>query len=545
MRVDVHPEGRYLVGFDTRDLPRYATDTLVVGSGIAGLSAALAAAEHGRVIVMLKDPPESTNTAWAQGGVAAVVDPDDAIADHAADTIRVGAGLCDEAVVESVIGAAPEAIERLVAQGAEFDRSDGGYALAREAGHSAARVLHAQGDATGMEVIRALVEAVQKNNQIRVLDRHFMIDLLTADDRCVGALAQSDGQLVTVFARAVILAAGGAGRLFRESSNVRGATGDGIVAAYRAGAVVRDLEFVQFHPTALYLAGSQRALVTEAVRGDGAYLIDNRGHRFLPDVHEAGELAPRDVVSRAIVDHLGRPGITDVYLDMRHWPEGHAARRFPGLVRRCRTYDIDPERDPVPVRPVAHYLIGGVAVDLDGRSSVDALYACGEAACSGMHGANRLASNSLLEGLVLGHRAGRTAGLSLGDRFDGDIAHRATRWDHLEIDVEDLRKSLVSRMWRCAGVVREAGCLSSTIAAIDRWRTFMARARLFGRAGFELENMLLLGALVSSAATKRTESRGTHYREDHPERDDALSGSFHWSGGEDAVFKPRGYAVRG
>jgi L-aspartate oxidase len=544
LRVDVHPEGRYLVGFDTRDLLRYATDTLVVGSGIAGLSAALAAAEHGRVIVMLKDAPDATNTAWAQGGVAAVVDPADTKTDHAADTIRVGAGLCNEDVVDAVIGAAPEAIERLVAVGAKFDRSNGGYALAREAGHSAARVLHAQGDATGAEVIRALVAAVQANSQIRVLDRHFVIDLLTAEGRCVGALAKCDGRPIAVHARAVILAAGGAGRLYRESSNVRGATGDGVVAAYRAGAVVRDLEFFQFHPTTLYLAGSQRSLVTEAVRGDGAYLIDNRGDRFLADVHEAGELAPRDVVSRAVVDHLGKAGITDVYLDMRHWKKGHAAARFPGLVRRCRRYGIDPETHPVPVRPAAHYLIGGVAVDLDGRSSVEGLFACGEAACSGLHGANRLASNSLLEGLVLGHRTGRAAGLALHERFDGDIVHRAARGG-LEIDVEDLRKSLVSRMWRCVGVVRDGSGLAESLAAIERWRMFLAHARLFGRAAFELENMLLLGALVASAALERTESRGTHFRADHPERVSTLEGHFSWRQGEDPTFEPREHTVHG
>jgi L-aspartate oxidase len=375
----------------------------------------------------------------------------------------------------------------------------------------------------------------------------FVLDFLTADGRCVGALARrEDGEVFTIAARSVPLAAGGAGRLFRETSNVRGATGDGIAAAFRAGAEVRDVEFVQFHPTTLYLAGTERALVTEAVRGDGAYIIDNLGQRFLADVDEAAELAPRDVVSRAILDRLAEPDVTDVFLDMRHWPAGHAAERFPGLVRLCRRYGLDPERDPVPVRPAAHYFIGGVACDADGRTSLPGLFACGEASATGLHGANRLASNSLLEGLVLGRRVGRVAAAEPGPRFTGHVSHVAKRDARSDVDVADLRESLVSRMWRSVGVRREATELADAWDLLAQWRHFSARLPLFTRAAFELENLLLLGSLVTAAARLREESRGTHNRLDFPDRDDGrFLGRFHWAAGTEGRFVPIGVVTRG
>jgi L-aspartate oxidase len=375
-----------------------------------------------------------------------------------------------------------------------------------------------------------------------------MIDLLTAQERCVGLLArrQADGELCIVLGRSVIVAAGGAGRLYRETSNVRGATGDGIAAAFRAGAALRDLEFVQFHPTTLYLAGTERVLLTEAVRGEGAWIVDNLGRRFLRDVHPAAELAPRDVVSRAIVERLGQEGVTDVFLDMTHWPAGHARKHFPGLVATCARYGLHPERDRIPVRPAAHYFIGGVAADLDGRTSLDGLWACGEAACSGLHGANRLASNSLLEGLVLGARAGRDARVG-APLFEGRIVHRTGRHRPREtVDVDDLRDSLTSRMWRSVGITREAAGLREAVAAIRTWRRFLSDVSLFGRGGFELENLLLLGELVALAALQREESRGTHSRSDYPKTDDAhFLGSFLWRPGEPARFQRLETAVLG
>jgi L-aspartate oxidase len=351
------------------------------------------------------------------------------------------------------------------------------------------------------------------------------------------------GALTAVFAKAVIVASGGAGRLYRETSNVRGATGDGIAAAFRAGAALKDLEFVQFHPTTLYLAGVDRILVTEAVRGEGARIVDNEGRRFLGDFDPAAELAPRDVVSRAIVAHLGRPGVTGVFLDMRHWPLGRAGSRFPGLVGTCVKYGIDPEHDLVPVRPAAHYFIGGVASDVDGLTTLGGLFACGEAACSGLHGANRLASNSLLEGLVLGARAGRSASAHAARTAvpTARVRHAAGRTlEEREIDIEDLRKSLLSCMWRLAGIVRDGAGLEEASAAIRPWRFFSGKVRYRRWGGLELENLFLLGSLVTASAALRLESRGTHARREHPSREDArFLGSFVWTRERGVEFRPK------
>lgn len=543
MSVEAAPEGRYLLDFDTRDLPRRETDLLVIGGGIAGLSAALAAAERCSVLLLEKDEPEVCNTAWAQGGVAAAVGAGDGPEAHAADTVRTGCGLSDEEVVRRVVGDAPAAIERLISLGARFDREDGGFDLTREGGHGCRRVLH-RGDTTGLEIIRTLLRAAGRTPRLEMVSRLFVTDLLTEGGRCVGALAlDRQGALTAVFAKAVIVASGGAGRLYRETSNVRGATGDGIAAAFRAGAALKDLEFVQFHPTTLYLAGVDRILVTEAVRGEGAKIVDNEGRRFLGDFDPRAELAPRDVVSRAIVAHLGRPGVTGVFLDMRHWPAGRAAARFPGLVASCVKYGIDPERDLVPVRPAAHYFIGGVLCDLDGRSSLPGLFACGEASCSGLHGANRLASNSLLEGLVLGARAGRAASEEAERRAASKarVRHDARRsLEEREIDIEDLRKSLLSCTWRLAGIVRDGAGLEEASAAIRPWRFFSGKVRYRRWGGLELENLFLLGSLVTASAALRLESRGTHARREHPSEDDArFLGSFVWTRERGAEFRPK------
>jgi L-aspartate oxidase len=549
LSVEPAPEGRYLLDFDTRDLPRRETDVLVIGGGVAGLMAALAAAERCRVLLVTKDDPEVSNTAWAQGGIAAAVGAGDRAQDHALDTLRTGCGLADEAVVERVVAEAPGAIERLTALGARFDRENGAFALGQEGGHGRRRILH-RGDATGLEITRALVRAAGGANGLETEPRLFVSDLLTDGGRCVGALTlDRDGALGAVFAKAVVVAAGGAGRLYRETTNIRAATGDGIAAAFRAGAEVRDVEFVQFHPTTLYLAGSDRILVTEAVRGEGAYLVDNEGQRFLAGVHPAAELAPRDVVSRAIVEHLARPGVTGVFLDMRHWPAGRAASRFPGLVDTCVRYGLDPERDLVPVRPAAHYFIGGITTDIDGLTSLPGLLACGEASSSGLHGANRLASNSLLEGLVLGTRAGRAAAEHAA-RAPAPAAriHHATGRSVRErdVDVEDLRKSLLSCTWRLVGIVRDRAGLEEAAEAIRLWRFFSGSVRYRRRAALELENLLLLGTLVTAAASLRLESRGTHGRRDFPARDDArFLGSCVWTTGRPPEFRARKGATSG
>jgi len=535
------PDRRYLVDFDTRELPRYAADVLVVGGGVAGLSAAIAAAPSARVLVAMKDSEGASNTARAQGGIAAALAPDDTPASHAQDTLRIGCGLSDPGLVREVVDEAPRAIARLVALGARFDREADGLALGREGGHAARRIVHAAGDATGMECSRTLLAAARATPGILLKERLFLVDLLTAGDRCVGALVRmASGELVAVSAGAVVVASGGAGRLYRETTNVRGATGDGIAAAWRAGATLKDLEFVQFHPTTLYLAGSERVLVTEAVRGEGARLVDDRGRRFLRELHPDAELAPRDFVSRAIHEHLAEPGVKGVFLDLTHWAPGLAAKRFPGLVRTCARYGLDAERDRLPVRPAAHYFIGGVACDRDGRSDVPGLFASGEAACSGLHGANRLASNSLLEGLVLGVRAGRAAAREAGERYGGDVAHRsAAARRGARADVDDLQSSLASLMWRSVGIVRHADGLAEARAAIARWRTFFASFAHGRRGALEMENLLLLGSLVAESAALREESRGTHARTDFPARDEPrFRGRFLWKRGAPMRFEP-------
>ncbi|MEM8885368.1 MAG: L-aspartate oxidase [Planctomycetota bacterium] len=518
---------------------------LVLGAGVAGLQAALAAADEGAdVLVVAKSSDQATATAWSQGGIAVAFDPEDSSAAHAEDTLRVGCGLCDEAVVRCVTEGGVAEVERLVERGARFDRDTAGaLSLGHEAAHTYRRVIH-HGDTTGREIMRALTAAAAAHPGIRRHDG-FVADLLTDGDRCVGALLhdRADGAHA-VFARATVLATGGAGRLYRESSNPRPATGDGMAAAFRAGAALRDMEFVQFHPTTRYLAGSPRVLVTEAVRGEGAHVVDDHGVRFLVDAHADAELAPRDVVSRAIVQHLAREDVRDIYLDLRHFPAGKVASRFPGLHATCARHGLDPQRDLVPVRPAAHYTIGGVAATVDGATSLDGLYACGEVAASGLHGANRLASNSLLEGLVLGPRTGRAAARASGTLFTGVIAHRTQRGrdegrrDEEGLDEEDLRKSLLSRMWRRAGILRDGEGLRECCEAIRRWRTLAATSAHFGRAGFELDNLLLLGALVAGAAHLREESRGTHARIDCTATDDQrFKGRLVWRADQPPVFE--------
>ncbi len=499
-----------------------ACDVAVIGSGLAGLRAAFEAARLGaRVVLLAKEGLGESNSFYAQGGVAAVISEEDTFEEHVADTVGAGQGLCDERRVRLVVEEGARLVLEVISWGGRFDRVAGKLALAREGGHSRPRIVRAHGDQTGREFHRVLLEKVLSLDLVSLHEHAFALDLAIADGECAGVVvAHADGGVGLVAARAVVLATGGAGQLYRETTNPPVATGDGIAMAYRAGAALADLEFVQFHPTTLYVAGSARQLISEAVRGEGAYLRDARGRRFVFDHDPRGELAPRDIVSRAIVAHLRRTGESRVYLDLRHLDGATIRDRFPRVSSVCETFGIDVSRDPVPVHPSAHYFVGGALVGEDGRTSVPGLFAAGECTASGIHGANRLGSNSLLECLVFGQRAGHAAA---EHRPAGGKPRKPRRPPNLPrrfVDLPDLVSSLRSLMWRCVGVERSEEGLVSAVVELEKWADLYLADPLDGPAGWETQNRLLLARLVATAALARTESRGVHWRSDRPGRDD-------------------------
>lgn len=533
-------ERRYLVPFKASRLPQVFTDVLVIGGGVAGLRAAIAAADGGcDVLLLTKDTIEQSNTWYAQGGIAAVMQPADSVDSHVKDTLICGAGLCDEAAVRVTVEEGPRRILELLQWGVHFDQKPGNpydLAFGLEGGHSIARILHAYGDATGRELAQTLIKTVRARESIRVSENSFAIDLLTDPNGstpfCCGALAVIQGQITVIWAHRTILASGGAGQLYRESTNPKIATADGHAMAYRAGAALQDMEMVQFHPTTLYVAGASRALITEAVRGEGAVLVDRNGHRFMPEYHPLADLAPRDIVSRAIVEQIRRTHFTHVFLDCRHLEPAAFKARFPQFAALLAQFELDPARDLVPIHPATHYMIGGVDTDVTGRTSLKHLYAVGEAGCSGLHGANRLASNSLLEGLAFGARAGEDAAIGVKEapvKFPQKLEHRIAPSTKTELDLTDVKSSLRSVMWRNVGIERSGERLAETREIIAFWsryvmdKTFRPDAGgLDGAiAGWELQNMLTACYLITTAAYTRTESRGAHWRSDYPERNDA------------------------
>lgn len=505
---------------------RTRTEVVVVGSGIAGLSAALRAQREGRVVVVTKDRLAAGSTQFAQGGIASAIDPGDSPDEHLRDTLAAGAGLCDEAAVRVLADEGADAVRELIAWGAELDRgADGTLSLTREGGHRRARIAHAGGDATGAEIQRALVTAVRASPRIEVIEHAFVLDLLTDTDGAAAGVTlhvmgegQRDG-VGAVDAGAVILASGGMGQVYRSTTNPTVSTGDGVGIALRAGATVRDMEFVQFHPTVLWLGESARGrqpLVSEAVRGEGAYLVDDTGTRFMADAHELGDLAPRDVVAKGIMRRMLETGASHMWLDARHLGEDYWQHRFPTVLAACRARGIDPVTRMIPVVPACHYASGGVVTDLDGRTTVPGLYACGEAASSGVHGANRLASNSLLEGLVFGRRittALESDGLPLRTAvdFDGDAG---------VLDAA-LVPELQEIMTAGVGVLRDRDRL-------DAAERKLAALTPPGRAcveDWQATNLLTAAAAIALAAGKRCETRGSHWRDDYSDRNDEA-----WSG---------------
>jgi L-aspartate oxidase len=510
------------------------SDFLVLGSGVAGLRAASDLAQDGDVIVVTKADPVEGNTGYAQGGIAAALGPGDSPALHGRDTHAAGDGLCDEAAVEVLVEEGPRYVRELIEWGARFDRDEEGrLQFAREAAHSVRRVLHAR-DATGREIARTLWHRVEQRHRIRILEHTVATAAIVREGRAIGMRVTSAiGEEVAIVARAILVATGGAGQVFRETTNPSVATGDGIAIAYRAGARVMDLEFVQFHPTALAVPGQPRFLLSEALRGEGARLVNRAGEPFMVRYEPAGDLAPRDRVSRAIAREADRTG-APVCLSLAHLPADFVHRRFPLIADACRQAGLDLARDPIPVGPAAHYLMGGVWTDLDGRTSLPGLFAAGEVACTGVHGANRLASNSLLEGLVFGARAAaamrrfaRDAGMPAETAAPSAQARRTPAGPAAGAGVQDLVAEVRDLMWRSVGLVRDASGLAAGVArleAVEAELDALVGRSSAARPDAERARMLVtLARLMARAALRRQESRGGHYRSDFPERDDV-----HW-----------------
>jgi L-aspartate oxidase len=508
------------------------TDFVVVGAGVAGLRAAIELADAGRVLVIAKDTLRESSSEYAQGGIAAALSDDDEVELHEHDTIVAGDGLCDIDAVHTLVEEGPAAIEQLIEWGTAFDREGSKLLFAREGAHSRNRVLHAHGDSTGREILRTLLNRARSFQNISFQSFAAVTDLLIDDGEATGvcALDEANGSTVLVEARAVLLATGGLGRVFENTTNPDVATGDGVACAYRAGAAISDIEFVQFHPTALYVTGAPRFLLSEALRGEGAYLRNAAGERFMKRYHPFKELAPRDVVSRSIIMELRASGDPSAFLDLTHLPPGFVRERFPRIYETCRRYGIDLEITPAPVRPAAHYAMGGVQTDLFGRTTVRRLYAAGEVACTGVHGANRLASNSLLEGVVFGARAGQMMA-SFSDQWPRHAGEHTTA---LFPDITE--RELRAIAWNSCGILRSGPELSAAHTRLLS-RSFHPLDEA-DRSTFELRNMHQVASLISLAALAREESRGGHYRIDFPQKSPAFERhSVITRNGQDAQLK--------
>jgi L-aspartate oxidase len=494
---------------------------VVVGTGIAGLITAYRASRRHEVVLVTKAELSESNTKYAQGGIAAALFPDDSVDAHIADTLRAGAGLCDPAAVDVLCGEGPARVRELIALGVEFDRVGGELARGHEAAHSVRRVIHAGGDATGLAIEIALLRAVRAL-AVEVHEHTFMRDLVVADGRAVGVEVLGARGSWVIPADAVVIASGGAGQLYRHTTNPSVTTGDGVAAAWRAGVELADVEFMQFHPTSLAVPGNP--LVSEAVRGEGAVLLDADGHRFMLDVHPDGELAPRDVVARGIATAMTRQGGAPVMLDATALGRATLADRFPGITRMTAAHGLDWAAEPVPVTPAAHYWMGGIRTDLDGRTSLPGLFAVGEAACTGVHGANRLASNSLLESLVFAWRASDALA---SDAPSAPASRDSVAFDWVEPPAATgepfTRERLQALMWHSVGLERSAAGLSAAASTLSGWSAGGDTV-----AAAEDANLLDLARVITAAALRREESRGAHARIDHPAAREAFAHSARW-----------------
>jgi len=499
------------------------TDFLVVGAGVAGLRAAIELAPAGRVVVLAKREVADSNTQWAQGGIAAALSDEDEISLHLQDTLIAGDGLCNVEAAKVLVEDAPARIEELIQWGTEFDRQGTKLTFGREGAHSRNRILHAHGDSTGREILRALYAKAKALKNISICEFEFSTDLrLNHRQVCGIHVIDEADKPRQISASTLLLATGGMGQLYRNTTNPAVATGDGVAMAFRAGAEISDMEFVQFHPTALYLKGTPRFLLSEALRGEGAFLRNVELNRFMLKYHPQAELAPRDVVARAIVHELEIAASKEavVYLDLTHLDSKHVRSRFPRIYSTCMQYNIDITSELIPIRPAAHYVMGGVRTDLEGRTSVAALYAAGEAAATGVHGANRLASNSLLEGLVFGARAGQAMRNELRSMSDKPHSERKPVPDgSADSHAEEIIQNVQDLMWRDVGIVRTGARLKNAILHLEELRPRVAHPQT--RRGHEAQNLVAAGLLVARSALAREESRGAHYRIDFPDHNDA------------------------
>ncbi len=489
-------------------------DFLIIGSGVAGLRAAIEIAPYGSVLVVTKDKPSESSTEYAQGGIAAVMSDEDEVGIHFADTLKAGDGLCRQEAVKTLVEEGPQRILELISWGAEFDREGLKLSLTLEAAHSRRRILHSHGDSTGKELERVLLTKVRSMPSVRKYPFALTTDLIVSDGVCRGAYVLQEGEVRALFARATVLATGGAGQIYLRTTNPPVATGDGMAIAFRAGAELEDMEFVQFHPTSLYLPSAPHFLLSESMRGEGAVLLNARKRRFMEDYTPMAELAPRDVVSRAIISEMVKTDSNHVYLDVRQMGKEFVKKRFPRIHATCLLYGIDITEDLIPVSPAAHYFMGGVKTNLDGETNIRGLYAAGEVACTGVHGANRLASNSLLEGLVFGARAGAAA-LRSSVIPDGIADYRLTP-DAVD-ETESIRTALRKLMWEKAGIIRCAVSLTEAKKRLYTWKK-ITEGNFLTRAELELKNMITISGLIVEAALAREGSVGAHYRSDHKEK---------------------------
>ncbi len=519
-------QDRYLVNFNTQALPCEFFDVVIIGSGIAGVYTALSIPKQAKVLIITKETIEINNSVLAQGGIAVSLDQKDSPSLHFKDTLYAGAGLCDERTVDVLVSEAADNIATLCLYGVNFDRDEARrLSLTREGAHSMNRIIHT-GDATGKEVCDTLVRAVSSLDNVTIKECTFAIDLLTEDNVCKGVLtSKEDGsELKAYYAPVVVCASGGYGRLYASTTNPEVATGDGAALAYRAGVELMDLEFVQFHPTVFYHPLNKSFLISEAVRGEGALLRNHKGERFMPGYHPMEELAPRDVVSRAIFEEMKKTGTDHVFLDITHKERSYLEHRFPTIFKTCMSYGIDMSKDFIPVAPSQHYSMGGIKTDEWGRTTIKGFYAVGEAACNGIHGANRLASNSLLEGLVFGKRIGRqiTENLDEIQKSTGLVpqinAYKARLCKELNVAAQVGK--LQALMNKNVGIVRTEDSLNAAIAILLEMQEDIKGIEVNHTNMMELKNMLLLSSMVVKAALLRNESRGAHFRSDYPATDD-------------------------